>query len=69
MAMFVYRKVEETIVIKSGELEGTITVSVLAIERQRVKLGINAPPGVSILREELLRKGAGSGQDAQIAPV
>ena len=44
------RKVGETII-----LDGVITISVLAVEGERVKIGINAPPDVTIVREELLR--------------
>ena len=42
---------------KAGEaivLNGTITIHVLAVEGERVKLGINAPPEVVIVRSELL---------------
>ncbi|GCE47390.1 carbon storage regulator CsrA [Thermosporothrix hazakensis] len=44
------RKVGESIV-----LAGVINISVLAVEGERVKIGISAPPDVSIVREELLR--------------
>ncbi len=44
------RKVGESIV-----LAGVINVSVLAVEGERVKIGISAPPDVTIVREELLR--------------
>jgi carbon storage regulator len=44
------RKVGESII-----LDGVISVSVLAVEGERVKIGINAPPEVTIVREELLR--------------
>lgn len=44
------RKVGESIV-----LAGVINISVLAVEGERVKIGINAPADVSIVREELLR--------------
>ncbi len=44
------RKVGESII-----LSGVISVSVLAVEGERVKIGINAPPDVTIVREELLR--------------
>jgi carbon storage regulator len=44
------RKVGESIV-----LAGVINISVLAVEGERVKLGISAPPDVTIVREELLR--------------
>ncbi len=44
------RKVGESII-----LDGVISVSVLAVEGERVKIGINAPLDVTIVREELLR--------------
>src|SRR5579884_1229825 len=47
---------------KAGEaivLNGTITIHVLAVEGERVKLGISAPPEVVIVRSELL-EGHGS---------
>jgi len=44
------RKVGESIV-----LAGVINISVLAVEGERVKIGITAPPDVTIVREELLR--------------
>jgi carbon storage regulator len=43
---------------KAGEsivLAGVINISVLAVEGERVKIGISAPPDVTIVREELLR--------------
>ncbi|HTI15776.1 MAG TPA: carbon storage regulator [Dictyobacter sp.] len=43
------RKVGESIV-----LSGVINISVLAVEGERVKIGISAPPDVTIVREELL---------------
>lgn len=44
------RKVGESII-----LDGVICVSVLAVEGERVKIGINAPSDVTIVREELLK--------------
>ena len=47
---------------KAGEaivLNGMITIHVLAVEGERVKLGISAPPEVVIVRSELLE---GQGQ-------
>ncbi len=44
------RKVGETIVI-----DGVINISVLAVEGERVKIGIVAPPNVTIVRQELLK--------------
>ncbi|HLZ20651.1 MAG TPA: carbon storage regulator [Ktedonobacterales bacterium] len=50
---------------KAGEaivLNGVITIHVLAVEGERVKLGISAPPEVVIVRSELLEnQGPGGG--------
>lgn len=46
------RKIDQSIVIDSN-----ITVVVLGIERDRVKIGIIAPKDIEILREELLANG------------
>lgn len=58
---------------KAGEaivLNGTITIHVLAVEGERVKLGINAPPEVVIVRSELL-EGQSSGPASSLpgAPI
>jgi carbon storage regulator len=42
------RKIDQSIII-----QGNITIMVLGVERDRVKLGIAAPADVSVLREEL----------------
>lgn len=42
------RKQEQTLLVGSD-----ITITVLSIEGDRVKLGINAPRHVSVLREEI----------------
>ena len=42
------RKVDQAIVI-----EGDIRIVILGVERDRVKIGIAAPPEVMVLREEL----------------
>ncbi len=52
------RKVGETII-----LDGIITISVLAVEGERVKIGINAPPDVTIVREELLHTAAANAME------
>ena len=44
------RKVGETSVV-----DGVINISVLAVEGERVKIGIVAPPDVTIVRQELLK--------------
>jgi len=49
------RKVDQAIVI-----QGNILVTVLRVERDRVKLGISAPQEITVLREELLRRDAGN---------
>ncbi len=49
---------------KAGEaivLNGVITIHVLAVEGERVKLGISAPPEVVIVRSELLENQGGAG--------
>ena len=43
------RKIDQSIII-----QGNITIMVLGVERDRVKLGIQAPAEVAVLREELL---------------
>jgi carbon storage regulator len=48
------RKIGESII-----LDGVISVSVLAVEGERVKIGITAPPEVTIVREELLKNAQG----------
>jgi len=48
---------------KAGEaivLNGVITIYVLAVEGERVKLGISAPPEVVIVRSELLDTPSGA---------
>lgn len=55
------RKVGESII-----LDGVISVSVLAVEGERVKIGITAPPDVTIVREELLK--SASSNPASEAP-
>jgi carbon storage regulator len=49
------RKVDQAIVI-----QGNILVTVLRVERDRVKLGISAPEEITVLREELLQRSAGN---------
>jgi carbon storage regulator len=56
---------------KAGEsivLGRDICVSVLAIEGERVKIGVTAPPGVSIVRDELLQ-GRESQQGQERQPI
>jgi len=47
------RKVGESII-----LDGVISVSVLAVEGERVKIGITAPAEITSVREELLKNAA-----------
>ena len=57
---------------KAGEaivLNGVITIHVLAVEGERVKLGISAPPEVVIVRSELLEnQGSMPGGPGQSGP-
>ena len=45
------RKIDQSIII-----DGNITIMVLGVERDRVKLGIAAPAEVTVLREELFNE-------------
>jgi len=53
------RKVEQGIVINRDVL-----VRVLSIDGERVKLGVEAPRSISVLREELLAEVAGENREA-----
>ena len=52
------RKVDQGIII-----QGNIVVTVLRVERDRVKLGISAPEEITVLREELLLRDASAGRN------
>ena len=54
--MLVLRREEGESII----MNGVIKVTILAIEGDRVKLGIDAPPDVIIVREELLNEAENS---------
>ena len=53
------RKPEQGIVI-----DGTIRVRILAVDGDRVKIGIEAPANVGVLREELAEQVAGANREA-----
>mgnify|MGYP003344217431 CR=1 FL=1 len=53
------RKPEQGIVI-----DGTIRVRILAVDGDRVKIGIDAPGNVGVLREELAEQVAGANREA-----
>jgi carbon storage regulator len=48
------RKKDQTIVFQTSE--GKIEFTIVKIENNRVRVGINAPPNIPILRSELLQK-------------
>ncbi len=54
------RKTDQGIIIS-----GNIYIRVLGVERDRVKIGISAPPEVRILREELMAR-ENKSQDAEV---
>lgn len=56
------RKLEQGIVI-----DGHVVVRVLAIEGERIKIGVEAPRSITVLREELLREVADENQAASAA--
>ncbi|GMU41610.1 MAG: hypothetical protein AMXMBFR23_24760 [Chloroflexota bacterium] len=53
------RKAEQGIVI-----DGRVVIRLLSIEGERVKIGVEAPRSISVLREELLGEVAGENQAA-----
>ncbi len=55
------RKAEQAIVI-----DGETTVRVLSIDGDRVKLGIDAPARIGVLREELIHEVAGENRLAAL---
>jgi carbon storage regulator len=57
------RKVEQGIVINND-----IVVRVLSIDGERVKIGVDAPRSISVLREELLAEVAGENREAATRP-
>jgi carbon storage regulator len=57
------RKSEQGIVIA-----GEVTVRVLSIDGERVKIGIDAPRAISVLREELIQEVEGENRDAVVRP-
>jgi carbon storage regulator len=65
MAMLVLtRRVGEEIVVGDG-----IRVTVVAIKRGTIRLGITAPPSVTVLRQELLtRQAEGAALSAYAEP-
>ena len=57
------RKVEQGIVINND-----VVVRVLSIDGERVKIGVDAPRSISVLREELLEEVAGENREAANRP-
>ena len=53
------RKAEQGIVI-----DNRIVIRILAVDGERVKIGIEAPEAVSVLREELIEQIAGANREA-----
>lgn len=58
------RKSEQGIVIA-----GDVTVRVLSVDGERVKLGIDAPRSISVLREELIQQVEGENREAVVRPI
>jgi len=57
------RKVEQGIVI-----DGNVVIRVLSIDGERVKIGVDAPRSIGVLREELLTEVAGENVAAAATP-
>ena len=58
--LIIRRNTQESVIV-----DGVITISILAVEGRRVKLGISAPSEITIMRQELLCNTAEKGQDEQ----
>ena len=58
------RKVEQGIVINHN-----VVVRVLSIDGERVKIGVDAPRSITVLREELLEEVAGENREAATRPA
>lgn len=55
---------------KSGErllIDGGVTISVLSVRGSRVRLGIEAPSNISVLRAELAEKDKQNGQMSSVS--
>jgi carbon storage regulator len=50
------RKKDEKIIVKVPGIEEEIELTVVQIDSNRVRLGFNAPPRVTILRSELKKE-------------
>lgn len=61
------RKTEEKIILTNGDGDD-IVITVVELDRGRVKLGISAPPDVKIYRDELLGRLEGRKQKEEVAP-
>lgn len=57
------RKVDESILIGDS-----ITLKVISIDKGVVKLGIDAPPAIRVLRSELVRAVEDSNKEASVTP-
>ena len=57
------RKIGEKVVVPGCDL----TLTVLAVQGNRVRLGIAAPPDVTVLREEVCRRPGRHGEPARVA--
>ncbi len=51
------RKISQQVLIGSD-----VSITIVRIDRNQVRIGISAPPGVSILRQELVDKRQNAGQ-------
>ncbi|MEI7926451.1 MAG: carbon storage regulator [Chloroflexota bacterium] len=58
------RKAEQGIVI-----DGNVVLRILAVDGERVKIGVEAPRSITVLREELLTEAADANQAAAARAV
>jgi carbon storage regulator len=57
------RKLSQQVMIGSD-----ISITVVRIDRNHVRIGISAPPGVSVLRQELIEKRERVGRHPTVQP-
>jgi carbon storage regulator len=58
------RKLSQQVIIGSD-----VSITIVRIDRNQVRLGISAPPGVSILRQELFDKRRKGGEQTAEVPI
>jgi carbon storage regulator len=61
--LVITRKTNESIIIQAGDK--TIEIAILDVSKEKVKIGVNAPREVKIIRNELVIAGASNVEASQ----